>query len=111
MGEPAEVGELDHLSLLRRQLFQRPLYMARLIPPRHLHIGLLLSRQPLRDTFVADVAALTDDAAAKRVDRPVVYDPQHPISNTAPPAVIARAAAPQRQECLLHDVLGHRPAP
>ena len=51
-------------------------------------------------------AAVVDGRAAQRVDRPVVDDAEHPGAHRAAGAVVARARAPERQERLLHDVLG-----
>ena len=50
-----------------------------------------------------------DHAAAQRVDGPVVDDPEDPRPHRAAGAVVARVRPPQREERLLHDLLGGHP--
>src|SRR4029077_6794758 len=103
--EAAEVGQLDRAALLGRQRLQRAPHLARFGAARRLDVRALLGDELLLDPLVARAMALLHDAAAQRVDRPVVGDPEDPRAHAAAAAVVARPAAPDRQERLLHDVL------
>ena len=62
--------------------------------------------QALLEPLVAGAALVVHRRAAELVDRAVVDDPEHPRAHRAAGALVAGAGAPDRQEGLLHDVLG-----
>src|SRR5205823_7253272 len=79
----------------------------RLLAANRFHVCELARLVPLLDPLGARAATLVHEVAPERVDRPVVDDAEHPGAHAAPLALVANLAAPDREECLLHDVLGH----
>ena len=71
-----------------------------------LDVGALGGLQALLQALVARAALLVHVGSAERVDRAVVDDAEHPGADGAAAAVVAGAGAPEREEGLLHDVLG-----
>src|SRR5205807_5609773 len=106
--QPAEVGELDHTALLVGKLPQGVADLARLGSAGHLELGPLGRGDQLLDALVADTATVANGDPPQRVDRAVVDDPEYPGAHAAAIAVVARPAAPQREERFLHDFFGER---
>src|SRR4051794_40190768 len=109
MGEAAEVRELDHPRLLVGQRLEHPPDRGSLLAAGGLDLGSLARLEALLDALVAGPPALLDDGAAKRGDRPVVDDAEHPGPHAAARPVVTAARAPDREERFLGDVLGQRP--
>src|SRR5205823_11859701 len=107
VAEAAEVGELDHLRLVARQLLQRAADLGGRLAPERLVLGQLTRRPLLEDRFVVEVElGRLAGFAAEGVDRPVADDPQRPGAHAAAGAVVAGTALPDRDEGLLGHVLG-----
>ena len=111
MGESTEVRELDHLALTIRELVEGAAHRARLVAAGGLDVGALGRLLLLLEPLGGRAAALVDQVPAQSIDPAVVDDAEHPRANAAALAAVAEPAAPDRQECLLHDVLGDAPVP
>ena len=106
VGEAAEVGELDHVRLVGGQRVHGRADAGGLLAARDLVVGALAGLEALLEPLVAGAALVVHRGAAELVDRAVVDDPEHPRADRAAGALVAGAGAPDRQEGLLHDVLG-----
>src|ERR1700733_1068142 len=108
MGHAPEVRQLDHLALLAGELIQGMANFPRLLAAGDIQLRALGSRHAFLQALVVDDPLVAHRASAQGVDCTVVHDAEHPRAHAAATAVVARAAAPQRQERLLHDVLRER---
>ncbi len=106
--EPAEVRQLEHAALLLGQAAQGAPDLVGALPAKDLRLGVLGTRHALDGPLFVEAVPIAHPAAAQRVDRAVVHDPQDPVAHAPAAAVVPRASAPQREECLLQDVLGGR---
>src|SRR2546430_15690669 len=68
--EAAEVGQLDHPALLGRELVQSGADGGRLLASGRLDVGSLARLEALLEALVAGTAAVVDERAPERVDRP-----------------------------------------
>ncbi len=111
VGEPAEVGELDHLALIVGQVLQRVPHLGGVVAPLHLALG--ASAAAIRSAAPSSLTSrlVRTESRRKRSIARLWTTPRIQERTLPAAAVIAGAAAPQRQERLLDDVLGHRAPP
>ena len=108
VAEAPEVGQLDHARLLVGQLAESIAHLARVLAACRLHVGLLALGRLVAflDALGRAAAAVVHEVAPQGVDGPVVHDAQDPGPHASPVGLVARLAAPYREERLLRDVLG-----
>jgi hypothetical protein len=106
LGQPLEVGQLDHPALLRRKADQRLPGVAPFLEDGHLLVCALFRFEPSGWRFVDLDAVLMPSFPPQPVDASAAHHREQPRSDRAAAGVVGAGASPQAEEGVLGGLFG-----